>query len=113
MTNQINSSGYRANILSSSPKYFRLELVYFTSNSPYQAEVFGGYLSETCTTVTTLVASLISISIDLLTDIPVVLLVSIPVAALTDLPVTLLVYIPVDIPTNTLVDLPVSISMAV
>merc|ERR1712207_82742 len=52
MTAWMNSSGHRANILSSSSKYFGLGLAYSSSNSPYWTQVFANSQSESCSSVT-------------------------------------------------------------
>merc|ERR1712157_699608 len=52
MTAWMNSSGHRANILSSSSKYFGLGLAYSASNTPYWTQVFANSQSESCSSVT-------------------------------------------------------------
>merc|ERR1712174_45553 len=44
--------GHRANILSSSSKYFGLGLAYSASNTPYWTQVFANSQSESCSSVT-------------------------------------------------------------
>merc|ERR1712174_170909 len=63
MTAWMNSAGHRANILSSSSKYFGLGLTYSANNVPYWTQKFGNSNSESCTTITTPVASPVSIPV--------------------------------------------------
>merc|ERR1712174_6635 len=44
--------GHRANILSSSSKYFGLGLAYSASDTPYWTQVFANSQSESCSSVT-------------------------------------------------------------
>merc|ERR1712176_1071674 len=51
MTAWMNSSGHKANILSSFSKYFGLGLAY-SGNTPYWTQVFANSQSESCSSVT-------------------------------------------------------------
>jgi len=85
MTAWMNSSGHRANILSSSSKYFGLGLAYSASNTPYWTQVFANSQSESCSSVTPAPVSPVTNPTAPPTTAP----VTIPTAPPTTAPVTI------------------------